>query len=80
MKYYEIPGISINGKELETIDLLESLGIAHDFCLANCLKYLIRFNRKNKSRSEQLKDLQKTQWYLNRLISYYQHSDIIEGE
>ena len=35
------------------------------YCKANCLKYLWRFRYKGKP----LEDLEKAQWYLNRLIA-----------
>ena len=65
MDYYKIGAI-------ECIEYLESLKIAHDFCLGNCLKYLSRFPYKYDSPIDQLADLKKAQWYLNRLITYYE--------
>lgn len=62
-------------ERIELIEYLESLDISHDFCLGNCLKYLTRFKRKNLTISAQLEDLKKAQWYLNRLISYYQQEE-----
>ena len=50
---------------IECIDGIESaLGDGFEFYLAgNCMKYLWRYKHKNG-----LQDLQKAQWYLNKLI------------
>lgn len=50
---------------IETIDYLESLGIAEDFCVGNTIKYLSRYKHKEKP----LEDLKKALWYLGRVIS-----------
>lgn len=55
-----------NVGDIETIDYLESLGIAEDFCVGNALKYLSRYKHKNG-----VEDLRKAQWYLNRVMTYY---------
>lgn len=49
---------------IETIDYLESLNIAEDFCCGNAIKYLSRYKHKNSA----LEDLKKAQWCVNRLI------------
>ena len=59
--------ISKNG--LETIDVIEAFtadlkGI-EAVCAANVIKYICRWNHKNG-----LQDLEKAQWYLNKLIDY----------
>lgn len=59
--------ISKNG--LETIDVIEAFtadlkGI-EAVCTANVIKYICRWNHKNG-----LQDLEKAQWYLNKLIDY----------
>lgn len=43
------------------------------FCLGSILKYLWRIERKG----EPLAQLDKCQWYLNRLRSYYENKDEI---
>ena len=50
---------------IECIDGIESaLGDGFEFYLVgNCMKYLWRYKHKNG-----LQDLQKAQWYLNKLI------------
>lgn len=50
--------------DIETIDYLESLGIAEDFCIGNAIKYLSRYKHKD----DELEDLEKAQWYLTRAI------------
>ena len=54
-----------NQNGIECIDGIESaLGNGFEFYLAgNCMKYLWRYKHKNG-----LQDLQKAQWYLNKLI------------
>lgn len=49
---------------IETIDYLESLNIAEDFCCGNAIKYLSRYKHKNSP----LEDVKKAQWYVNRLV------------
>lgn len=46
----------------EVIDIIEDWNL--DFNEGNVLKYLLRAKHK----SEELEDLEKAQWYLNRLI------------
>ena len=48
---------------VETIDIINALGLTKGFCIGNALKYIIRSGRKD-SESEQ-SDLQKAIWYLN---------------
>lgn len=59
--------ISENG--LETIDVIEAFtadlqGI-EAVCTANVIKYICRWKHKNG-----IQDLEKAQWYLNRLINH----------
>lgn len=54
---------------LETIDVIEAFtfdlkGI-DAVCVANVLKYVCRFNKKNG-----VQDLEKAEWYLKRLIDH----------
>ena len=46
----------------EAIKIIEALGL--NFHLGNCLKYLVRADKKGAK----LQDLQKAAWYLNREI------------
>lgn len=52
--------------DIETIEYLESLGIAEDFCIGNVIKYVSRYKHKKGK-----EDLEKARWYLDRVISYY---------
>ena len=52
----------------EAIKVIEAHGMGHDFCLGNCLKYLLRAGKKTENPFE---DLKKAQWYLNRLIAQW---------
>lgn len=56
-----------NTGNIETIEYLESLGVAEDFCAGNAIKYLSRYKHKGVP----LQDLEKAKWYVERLISYY---------
>ena len=61
---------------LETIDVIEAFtfdlkGI-EAVCTANIIKYICRWKNKNG-----LQDLEKAQWYLERLIN---HVKTLEGE
>ena len=49
--------------KLEVIDVLEDWQL--DFCLGNTIKYIARARHKGN----ELEDLKKAQWYLNRKIS-----------
>lgn len=56
---------------IETIDYLKAKMTKDQFegfLLGNCLKYLSRYQNKNG-----LEDLQKANWYLNRLIGEAQN-------
>ena len=48
---------------IETIDFIEAKGL--DYNLGNVVKYITRADKKG----EQLEDLKKAQWYLNRAVS-----------
>ena len=53
-----------NQNGIEVIDVIETYA-KHDFRLANVLKYVCRAGYKGHP----LQDLQKAQWYLNRVVS-----------
>jgi len=53
-----------NTGTIETIEYLESLGIAEDFCVGNAIKYLSRYKHKGTP----VQDLKKAQWYIERAI------------
>jgi hypothetical protein len=60
------PSHYLHGKK-ETIDVINDCMTAsefHGYLKGNILKYVARYRFKN----EPLEDLQKAQWYLNRLI------------
>lgn len=50
---------------LEAIDVLESFGLTRDGRLFNAGKYLLRAGKKDN----ELQDLKKAVWYLNRYIA-----------
>jgi hypothetical protein len=51
----------------EAIKLIEHFNLGfHD---GNALKYLLRWNKKHETREEQLEDLEKCRWYIDRLIA-----------
>lgn len=52
----------------EAIKIIEALDL--DFTEGNILKYLLRYKKKNG-----LEDLQKSRWYLNRLIQKLEDSN-----
>jgi hypothetical protein len=52
-----------NVGDIETIDYLESLGIAEEFCIGNAIKYLSRYKHKNG-----IEDLEKAQWYITWVL------------
>ena len=47
---------------LESIQVIEAFDL--DFCLGNVVKYILRAGKKN----DELEDLKKARWYLNRKI------------
>jgi len=57
-----------NQGKVECIDVIESamgkFGLQH-YCLGNVFKYLYRCHHKGAK----LQDLEKAQWYLNKLIT-----------
>jgi Protein of unknwon function (DUF3310) len=53
-----------NQSSLEVITAIESWGL--NFCEGNVVKYLVRAKHKG----DELQDLKKARWYLNRLISH----------
>lgn len=63
-----------NTGNIETIDYLESLGIAEDFCAGNAIKYLSRYKHKNPD--NMLQDIAKASWYVNRLIQIIQNREV----
>ena len=58
---------SANGLEvIEVIEaFVEDLKGAEAFCIANAIKYLCRFNKKNG-----VEDLEKAKWYIEKAIEY----------
>lgn len=50
------------GVKYEVIDIIEDFEL--DFCLGNCIKYVLRCDKKG----HELQDLKKAQWYLQRKI------------
>ena len=59
-----------NQNGIEEIDVIETYA-KHDFRLANVLKYVCRAGYKGHP----LQDLQKAQWYLNRVVSEMEELD-----
>ena len=59
---------------VEVIDLTEQL----DFCRGNAVKYLARAGRKG-DRAQELQDLEKAQWYVNRAITKLKHEQVRDG-
>lgn len=60
--------------DIECIDAIKASMTTEAFCgylKGNCLKYLWRYENKGK----QLEDLQKGQWYLNKLIETREGSE-----
>ena len=48
----------------EAIKVIEAWGLDKDFCLGNVIKYISRVGKKD----DELQDLEKAMWYLNRKI------------
>lgn len=48
----------------EVIKVIEAWGLDNSFCLGNAIKYIARAHRK----ANQLEDLHKAAWYLDREI------------
>ena len=49
---------------LETIDVIDSLGLGKGFALGNAIKYIFRAGKKIDERA----DIQKAIWYLNHYL------------
>jgi hypothetical protein len=57
------PHYNTHPSGIECIQITEH----HDFCIGNVIKYCWRAGLKNSE--NELKDLQKARWYLNRKIA-----------
>lgn len=55
--HYQLDGI-------ETIEIIEAMGDAESYCYGNIVKYVTRA----RSKGNEIQDLKKARWYLNRLI------------
>jgi len=64
-----------NQNGIEVIDVIETYA-KHDFRLANVLKYVCRAGYKGHP----LQDLQKAQWYLNRVVSEMEVAEALTDE
>lgn len=68
------PAHYISETGLETIDVIEAFTFdlkgLEAVCTANIIKYICRWKHKNG-----LQDLEKAQWYLNKLINYVQYNE-----
>lgn len=61
------PSHYTSGSKYEVIDFIENLGLG--FCLGNVVKYICRAGKKYQGDIKQeLQDLKKAQWYLERRI------------
>ena len=59
-----------NGK-IETIDFINDLGIAEEFCIGNAIKYISRYRFKDKP----IEDLEKAKWYIEYTINILKKRD-----
>jgi hypothetical protein len=60
---------------IECIDFIEDQELGDGFCYGNAIKYLVRARHK----SNEVEDLKKARWYVDRLIKRKEESDG-EGE
>jgi len=67
-RYYNMGGeIGSDGSaEFEAIKIIEDLGWGFEFCMGNAVKYALRAPHKG----DELGDLLKARWYLNRACRY----------
>lgn len=56
------------GNRFEVIDIIEDFQL--DFCLGNAIKYVLRCEKKEN----QIQDLNKAIWYINRKINQLKES------
>ena len=58
---------------IEAIDYIQQVcrGLKGDeaVCVTNAIKYISRYQRKNKTKEDQIKDVNKAIWYCQRLIT-----------
>ena len=45
----------VGNKQIQTLDVWESMGIAEDMCLGTIVKYAMRYGKKDDKRTELLK-------------------------
>ena len=58
--YYQLDG------GLETIDVIDSLGLGKGFALGNAIKYIFRAGKKTGDTTQE--DIKKAIWYLEHYI------------
>lgn len=60
-KHYESQGLT-------AIEVIEKFNL--NFSLGNSIKYILRSGRKGNELHDEVQDLQKAIWYLNRQINF----------
>lgn len=63
---------NMHPKGIEVIDIIEHM----DFCTGNAIKYIMRAEYKNN----EVEDLKKAVWYLNRKIETLRNTSQHNGE
>ena len=61
-----------NSGKIETIEYINDLGIAEDFCIGNAIKYISRYKYKEKP----IEDLKKAKWYLEYCIKILEKGNL----
>lgn len=62
-----------NVGKIEVIDAIESFGFGEGFCKGNAIKYIARAGHKDPL--NELDDLKKARWYLDREIERLEKQD-----
>ena len=65
-----------NSGQFEVIDVIDDWGFGEDFYLGNVLKYVARAKHKGN----EIADLEKAVWYLQRKIEILKSKPGVEGD
>lgn len=66
MNNIDSPDHYVKGRKYEPLDVIEDWGLVHNYYLANALKYIARYDRKDTDNPTE--DLKKAVFYLTREI------------
>ena len=57
-----------NAGKIEVIEFIEDQGFGEGFCKGNAIKYISRAGKKGAGVNDEVNDLRKAIWYIQRVI------------